>query len=422
MVKAGDRLRVLFVIYGNLSSASTKHAYWFAEQIAARGHEAMLALTGDTEMLRREHIRPQPRLHLSFHRFVGPLLSRSALATARAFRPTLIHVWSPQVPTVGAARAYWRVTRAPLFVHWEDDDSTMRKGVPGRPPHRVLGHMLRRPLGYVLPSLGPRSSNALGLRWIAREATALDALTPALAEEVEAQLGHACAVVLPVTPQQAETGAKEGAPAPIEIPVAVAGTTIVTYTGTIGPSSVEDLTIALAAIATLQRAGRKVAFVHAGVIAPRYDLLGLVRKSGVAPETIAFLGYLPFIQVPSLLARSDVLIQPGAPSRFNRLRLPSKLQAYLASGTPTITFATGFGEMLEDRSEVLKLHTADPAELAKRLVEVMDSPELGRALGRGGRAASERLFNRDFNTEALLNYYRSGVAPGDTEFAARSTR
>lgn len=413
-----EQLRVLFVIYADIRSASAKHAYWFAEQIAKRGHEAMVALRGDSDMLRREEIQPQPHLQFVFHRFIGPSLNRHALRAVEAFRPMAIHVWSPMVPTIAAARAYWRLTRAPLFGHWEDDDWTMRRGMPGRPPHRVLGHEVRRLLGYPFPSLGPASSNATGVRWIARRAVAMDALTPALADEVEARLGRSCAVLLPVTAQHG-WGDTDADPSPIELPATLKGRTIVTYTGTIGPSTVHDLTISLAAIARLQASGRQVAFVHAGTIAPRYDVPRLVRDARVDPDTVAFLGYLPFVQIPRLLSHSDVLIQPGPPSRFNRLRLPSKLQAYLASGVPTITFAAGFGEMLEDRRDVLKLHTADPAELAQRLADVMDSGELARSLGEGGRVAARRLFDPDVNTEALLEHYRSGLTRREAGFITK---
>ena len=412
MTTINCQVRVLFVASGDLSMASTKHAYWFAEQLAARGHETMLALDGDSCTLRDEQIRPRPGVQFVFHRFFGPVLDRGALAAATRFRPTLIHAWNPQVPTLAAARAYRNVTPVPLFVHWEDDDWTMRQGMDGRPPHRIVGHMLRRAVGYVLPAHGPRASNAAGIRWILREAAAFDALTPALAQEVQARLGRPCSVVLPVTPEEAERPHQEVSA--VDFPEAAQGATTVTYTGTIGPSTIQDLTIALAAIATLQLAGRNVAFVHAGVIAPRYDVPALVRASGIAPQTVTFLGHLPFIQVPALLARSDILIQPGPPTRFNRLRLPSKLQAYVASGTPTVTFATGFGALLQERSEVLKVHTADPAELANRLEEIMDSPELARALGKGGRAAAARLFNGESNTDTLLDHYRSGVSARTT--------
>jgi len=397
-------LRVLFVNYNDFTSASVKQAYWFAEQLVASGHDALLTCHGDPRTPQRENIDRVDRPRLVYHRFLGRRLSPVAVDEIRAFAPTVIHAWNPQVPVALATRIYRRATGAPFFVHWEDDDWTMRKGIPGRPPHRVVGFKVRRALAPVLPGIGRGSSNFWVTNWIRRDAAGLDALTPALAEEVELRLQRRCAVLLPVTPADAQNA--QCAP---ELSIDTTGKLLVTYTGSIGPASVEDLMIALEAIALLGRAGRQVSFVHAGVIAARYDTARMMRKAGVSPGSVAFLGYVPFEQVPGLLARSDVLIQPGPPSRFNRLRLPSKLQAYLASGTPTITFAAGFGEMLEDRNEVLKLHSADPAELADRLAEIMDDPELARRLAVGARKASDRLFDRKTNTEALLAHYRAAL-------------
>jgi glycosyltransferase involved in cell wall biosynthesis len=102
-----------------------------------------------------------------------------------------------------------------------------------------------------------------------------------------------------------------------------------------------------------------------------------------------------------------VLLQPGAPTEFNRLRLPSKLQAYLASGTPTVTFAVGFGEQLEDRREALKTYTAEPGELADRIVEVLEDEQLRACLAVGGPAAARRLFDPGTNTDKLEAHYRA---------------
>jgi glycosyltransferase involved in cell wall biosynthesis len=116
--------------------------------------------------------------------------------------------------------------------------------------------------------------------------------------------------------------------------------------------------------------------------------------------------------VPALLRRADVLLQPGPPSDFNRLRLPSKMQAYLASGRPTVTFAVGFAELLEDREEVVKTHTGDPSELADRVEEVLDDGALRARLEHGGPAAAARLLDPARNTDALLAHYREALGPG----------
>jgi glycosyltransferase involved in cell wall biosynthesis len=240
------------------------------------------------------------------------------------------------------------------------------------------------------------------LEWARTQAAGHDALTPALAARVHELFGRDCSVVLPITP--ATNALPAAAP---ELPSSLDGHVLVGLTGEVHPGSVEDLELALQAVAQLQRRGTRIALVHAGKVLPRFDVAQIARDAGVAPGSAVFLGYLPFAQIPPLLERLDILVQPGRPSDYNRLRLPSKMQAYLLSGTPTVTFAVGFAELLTDREDVVKLHGFDAGELADRLSEIVDDGALRGRLAGGARAAAERLFDREHNGHALAEHYRA---------------
>jgi glycosyltransferase involved in cell wall biosynthesis len=212
-------------------------------------------------------------------------------------------------------------------------------------------------------------------------------------------------VVLPITPRQ--IGAETAAPTEIELPE-LSGT-VIGYTGTVLPVYLPDLRLGLEAVAEVQRRGHDVSFLHAGDTFG-FDPYVLAADAGLKPGSAHFLGYRPFREMPALLRRADILIQPGPPSEFNRLRLPSKMQTYLESGTPTITFAVGFGELLEDGAEVLKTHGDQPAELADRIAALLDDPALAERLARGGPAAAARLFDPATNTDALVEHYERSLA------------
>jgi glycosyltransferase involved in cell wall biosynthesis len=185
---------------------------------------------------------------------------------------------------------------------------------------------------------------------------------------------------------------------------------IVAYTGTVQPESIDDFKVAVRAVALLAAAGRDVAFVHAGKSLPRYVLPEIARGEGLPDDRAYFCGYLPFFRVKRLLDEAHVLVQPGRPNRYNKLRLPSKVQAYLASGTPTVMFAVGLGELLADGEEVLKLNGYDPDELASRIAELLDNPALAAGVGAGGKRAAQRLFDGPTNVAQLLESYRSAIA------------
>jgi len=250
-------------------------------------------------------------------------------------------------------------------------------------------------------------------------AAGFDALTPMLAERVSGRLGRECAVVFPAlpremlqdgygSPRRRIDGNRENAVDRAML-AELAGRELLVYTGSIHPGSAADLEVALHATAEVQRRGYQVALVHAGTILPRYDAAAMARSAGLQAGGVAFLGYLPFRAIPSLLGRATAVLQPGPPTELKRMGLPSKLMAYLASGTPTITLASGFGELLEDRREALKTHTGDPAELADRVVEVLTDAELRERLGRGARTAAQRFFDPETNAATLINHYRASL-------------
>jgi glycosyltransferase involved in cell wall biosynthesis len=398
-------MRVMLVCQGDLKGASEKQALGWATQLAATGHEVLLSLRGRPVALEAEGAN-QPGLRLSWRRYRGPRVAPESLREARAFAPEAIHAFNPRVAVMEPAAQLSRATGAPVFVHWEDDEWSIRKGPQGRSLYRRVGRLGRRVLCVLYPPQGLFVTQGW-LDWSIRHAAGFDALTPALAERVTEVLGRPCAVILPNMPA---ADWSEGRSLARPLPPIAAERPLLLFTGEIHPGSYDDVMIGLRAIALVQRRGHAVVFGHAGTHLARYDLEEMATEAGLAAGTALSLGYLPFTELPPLLRSATILIQPGRPIDYNRLRLPSKMQAYLASGTPTISFAAGFAEMLEDRVEVLKTQTAAPEELAERIVEVLTDPALARTLSDGGSRAAARLFDPVANGAALAEHYTSCLA------------
>lgn len=396
-------MRILFVCGADLSAASEKQALWFARELCGRGHRVMICLYGDRATERAEGADRIEGLEAVWQRFAGHRPRRWCVERARGLRPTLIHAWSSRLPVVAATRAYTEATDAPVLVHWEDSEWALLEGLPHRSLPRRTVHLARRIASQAHPPWWHFSTRA-SLAWATENALAFDALTPALAEEVRARTGRECAVILPPLPASAWDGAGRAGP---QLPPRLDGTELALFTGDIHFAAAPDVRLALEAIAAVQARGLPIAFVHAGRNTSGMDVVRQAERAGMEPGTAVVLGDLPFERIPPLLRRASILLQPGRPNEFNRLRLPSKLQAYLASGTPCITFAAGAGELLRDREEVLKTYDASPSELADRIVELLADPELRRTLSAGGPAAARRLFDPVRNTDALEAHYRA---------------
>src|SRR4051794_19870112 len=206
-----EALRVLFVCQNDFGAPSEKQVLAFARELARFGHAVLISFAGDPESVAREHADNLPGLETHCHEIHGRGPRRQDVDVARAFRPSLVHVWNSRAPTVAVARAYCDATGAALFVHFEDDEWRVPPHPPGELWLRKVAHVGRRLLSPVRPGLWWHST-WLSRRYVSRHAAGFDALTPTLAREVKQLLGRDCDVVLPVT-LQVEPEAAAEAPA-----------------------------------------------------------------------------------------------------------------------------------------------------------------------------------------------------------------
>lgn len=100
-----------------------------------------------------------------------------------------------------------------------------------------------------------------------------------------------------------------------------------------------------------------------------------------------------------------MLVQPGAPTEFNRLRLPAKVHDYLMAGRPVVTFAAGFGELLCDRRDAVLTRTGEPQELADAIEWVLADPRRAKMLGEAGRRRALQLFAPGEIARQTVTYY-----------------
>ena len=95
------------------------------------------------------------------------------------------------------------------------------------------------------------------------------------------------------------------------------------------------------------------------------------------------LGSVGWREIPGYLALADAFVQPGAADDFNRYRLPSKLPEFLAMGRPVVLPDCNIGHDLVDGRSALLLSEGDGLEIAARVEQLLDDPELPRSAGRG---------------------------------------
>ncbi|MDQ3571567.1 MAG: glycosyltransferase [Actinomycetota bacterium] len=401
-----SHLRILFVCGSDFRAPSEKQVLWFAQALCARGHAVMISLHGDERSAEEEGASQVQGLEIHWHGYRGYHARRSDVAAVRSFGPDIIHAWYSRPPVCAPAESYARATGAPVLVHWEDDEWGQLAGLTPRSPGGRARHLARKALHRLQPGLWNLSTRR-SLDWAVRQSS-FDALTPEIAREVSERTGLECRVLLPAASPLAWVA--NPATASDLLPAELRGRDILLYTGDINFGRAASVRLALDATAKIQRRGHRASFVHAGRNTDQFDLAANATDAGMDMGTAVTLGNLPYPRIPGLLREAAVLLQPGGPTSFNRFGLPSKLQSYLASGTPCVMFAVGAGELLTDRVEVLKTYTGESAELADRIDELLNDDQLRGKLSRNGPLAARRLFDPDRNTDALLEHYRVTLA------------
>lgn len=169
---------------------------------------------------------------------------------------------------------------------------------------------------------------------------------------------------------------------------------VVMYSGTISISSDRALGRTLEAAALL--AGeRDVLFVVVGEGLRKEAVREKAAALGLA--NVLFLPFVPYPELPDLLASSDVLLVPLDKDKSD-LSVPSKLYTFLAAGRPVLGLAAPGSEV----AELLRTHDCglaappdDPVAIAAAVRELARSPERRRDLGANAREFVVRGFAKD---------------------------
>ncbi len=285
--------------------------------------------------------------------------------------------WTPRENVRAAAAVLVRRYRCPCLVHLEDNEDAITAAhlcVPYR--------SLRAPRAWIrYRHLRNRAlSHPFRMRRFLRRAAGVTVLLDRLAEQVPrgvpVQLfwpGYDADLFDPLPPPAA--GPRDG-PATL------------VYTGNVHPNNAAEMLTLYEAVALLNRRGSAVRLLRSGAC---YDET-FAERAAVSAPYVTECGVLPRRGLPALLARADVLVQPGAPGPFNDFRFPSKLPEFLVSGRPVILPATNLGRFLKDGEEAVLLHRGTAEEIADRVGELLADRDRARRIGAAGRAfARQRL-------------------------------
>ncbi len=168
------------------------------------------------------------------------------------------------------------------------------------------------------------------------------------------------------------------------------GKFIALYAGAHGISN--DLEILLAAADLLREEARfRIVLVGDGK-----EKAGLaLRATEMKLDNVVFLPPVPKQKMADVLAAADCGIAILKPIPLYGTTYPNKVFDYMAAGRPVVLAIDGvIRKVVEDAGAGLAVPPGDPRAFANALRTLADDPARARSMGRAGRVAVERDFNR----------------------------
>lgn len=403
-------MKITFVGYGDFDRhAGMKQMYHFAQQVCHLGHMAQLLIAGSATTA--EVMDEPPLAEIIELAFTGPLLHRSVRRRVTAFKPDIIHVWTPRhVPALAGCQLQ-KATGARLVLDHEDDERFLERmytDTPGRHWQGPVGALVR-PLSKVkrqtMPWLSPlrrdgsvqrMSQESIGVSLLRSRASAHTAISPALCRHVEATWPARTAHLLYpgvdlnfFHPKVSDKRTRQVH--------ALGDDPVIAYIGTM---NVEIVRYFVKVIDEVRVSYPKTRMLLIGDVSFVDKALGRALSS----LEVICTGRLPYRRMPEYMSQADVLLQHPI-DIGNELRLPAKLPEYLASGRPIVTYSTGIGEILKQGVHAIKLQTSDPSEMAAAVCLLLSDREMAACMGRAARALAESLFDWHASGQRLLEIY-----------------
>ena len=125
---------------------------------------------------------------------------------------------------------------------------------------------------------------------------------------------------------------------------------------------------------------------------------------------VTFTGRVPDQQMLEMLNTADVCVNPDVANEMNDKSTMNKIMEYMALEKPIVQFDLTEGRFSAQEAS-LYARQNDERDLAVKITQLLDAPELRATVGRFGRRIEHEL-EWKYETPKLLAAYATVFAPG----------
>jgi glycosyltransferase involved in cell wall biosynthesis len=191
---------------------------------------------------------------------------------------------------------------------------------------------------------------------------------------------------------------------------------LVGYVGVMGEQEGLDLLLESIRIIVRDRGRDDVQLLLIGSGSYKDALVALTAQLGLQ-DYVTFTGRVSDEVLRDALAASDVCVNPDKPSELNDKSTMNKIIEYMAIAKPIVQFEVTEGRFSAQEAS-LYARPGDVADLADKLLQLIDDPDARARMGEFGRRRVETALAWDHSAKALLAAYDK-VFEGRPALAAR---
>ncbi len=367
------------------------HIAAYANALSQRGHSCTIAVA-----TKPSKIAPRIGTPLFSIRSYQEILEDKVLTFPNSGPADIIHGWTPRENVRIFVESYRKKHKgSTLIIHLEDNEDSILESHYQRPIEQ-----LRFPLpSQDEPEWSQLLCHPLRYRRFLWEANGVTTLTPSLAKLLPCPKStFSLSPILDPkdfapTCNASETKHKYGIPNDKKL---------IVYPGGVTSNNREDIRTLYLATKLINESGTPCIVAKTG---PNCQDLENSLEFPISEIRID-LGYVDANDLNNLIHASDLLVQPGKDSKFNRDRLPCKIPEFLLSGKPTI-IPKIYQHIVNDEKECsLFIDAGSPQSIAAACLELLSDDKRSKALGANARTFALAKYSPQQNAIKLEQFYQ----------------
>ena len=180
---------------------------------------------------------------------------------------------------------------------------------------------------------------------------------------------------------------------------------LVGYVGVMGRQEGIDLLLEAVRSIVHDHGRRDIQFGLVGGGTSLEEMKALAARLDVA-DYVTFTGRVPDAELLAMLNTADVCVNPDIANEMNDKSTMNKIMEYMALGKPIVQFDLAEGRF-SARDASLYARKNDPADMAAKILELVDDPERRARMGEFGRRRVENELEWRYEVPKLLAAYES---------------